>query len=221
MQNKLLKKLQVKPGYRLRAWNAPRNLAAILGDVPEEIQIEENGKGPVDAALVFAADSTEMQRELKAALRSLRPDTVTWVAYPKKSSGRQTDLNLMSYWQPELLHGLEPCASVSIDDTWTGIRLRPAGQSKPSGMCNDDIAAGEWAQYIDVKARQILKLPSILTDAFSAEPSAEAAFSKLAYSHKKEYLLWILSAKQDKTRTARTEKTIAMLLAGKKNPADK
>jgi len=46
-------------------------------------------------------------------------------------------------------------------------------------------------------------------------------FNSLAYSHKKEYVLWILIAKQDKTRQARLEKTVNMLSLGKKNPSDK
>jgi uncharacterized protein YdeI (YjbR/CyaY-like superfamily) len=34
-------------------------------------------------------------------------------------------------------------------------------------------------------------------------------------------VLWVLTAKQEKTRTDRLQKTIGKLIAGKKNPSDK
>ncbi|MNY58036.1 hypothetical protein D3C86_1943270 [compost metagenome] len=52
-------------------------------------------------------------------------------------------------------------------------------------------------------------------------PKEQEFFNSLAYSHKKEYVLWILTAKQEKTKASRLEKTIELLKAGKKNPTMK
>jgi uncharacterized protein YdeI (YjbR/CyaY-like superfamily) len=52
-------------------------------------------------------------------------------------------------------------------------------------------------------------------------PQALAHLEKLSYTNKKEYVLWILSAKQEQTRHIRLEKMVALLLAGKKNPSEK
>ena len=60
-----------------------------------------------------------------------------------------------------------------------------------------------------------------MEEALKAEPEALANYNKLAYSHRKEYVLWILSAKQQKTRDDRMVKMATMLLNGKKNPADR
>jgi uncharacterized protein YdeI (YjbR/CyaY-like superfamily) len=46
-------------------------------------------------------------------------------------------------------------------------------------------------------------------------------YQQLSYSNKKEYLLWILTAKQEKTRDERLVKFIEKLIAGKKNPSEK
>src|SRR5260221_562409 len=45
--------------------------------------------------------------------------------------------------------------------------------------------------------------------------------AELSYSNKKEYLLWILTAKQEKTRNERLGKLTEKLVAGKKNPSEK
>ncbi|HEX4007190.1 MAG TPA: YdeI/OmpD-associated family protein [Acidobacteriaceae bacterium] len=44
------------------------------------------------------------------------------------------------------------------------------------------------------------------------------AFEKLSYTHRKEYCRWITEAKKAETRTARLEKSIAMLHKGIKTP---
>jgi uncharacterized protein YdeI (YjbR/CyaY-like superfamily) len=44
---------------------------------------------------------------------------------------------------------------------------------------------------------------------------------QLAWSHKKEYVLWILTVKQEKTIISRIQKMIELLIDKKKNPCDK
>jgi len=45
-----------------------------------------------------------------------------------------------------------------------------------------------------------------------------AAFDKLSYSHKKEYVRWITEAKREETRATRLAKSIEMLRSGVKTP---
>jgi len=46
-------------------------------------------------------------------------------------------------------------------------------------------------------------------------------YDGLSYSNKKEYVLWILTAKQAQTKADRLDKLVTKLLAGKKNPSEK
>jgi len=48
-----------------------------------------------------------------------------------------------------------------------------------------------------------------------------AFYQGLSYSNKKEYVAWILSAKQEKTRSERLIKMVEKLSEGKKNPSEK
>jgi hypothetical protein len=61
-------------------------------------------------------------------------------------------------------------------------------------------------------------LPPALAAALAAAPDARAAFDGLAFTHRKEYAVWIASAKREETRAARVEKAVAMLRAGTKHP---
>jgi len=56
-----------------------------------------------------------------------------------------------------------------------------------------------------------IEVPGELAAAFGKSKSAKAFFEKIPYSHKKEYVEWIVSAKKEETRKARVEKAIVMM----------
>jgi len=68
---------------------------------------------------------------------------------------------------------------------------------------------------IDTEERTVTT-PDDLQQALETEPQAKAAFDKLSYSHRKEYVQWIEEAKKPETRAKRIEKTLAMLNEGRK-----
>jgi hypothetical protein len=59
-----------------------------------------------------------------------------------------------------------------------------------------------------------LTLPLDLVKALGQNTPAKDAFDKLSYSHQKEYVGWIESAKKAETRQARIAKAMEMLLNG-------
>ena len=63
---------------------------------------------------------------------------------------------------------------------------------------------------------RVVELPPELKKAFKTEKEAKSFFEKLAYSHQREYVLWINGSKKEETRQARIAKTIEMLKQGKK-----
>ena len=66
----------------------------------------------------------------------------------------------------------------------------------------------------DLEMRQV-EIPSDLQIALQAEPTAQALFNRLSFTHQKEYVLWITEAKREQTRLARIMRTIEMLNTGK------
>jgi uncharacterized protein YdeI (YjbR/CyaY-like superfamily) len=60
-------------------------------------------------------------------------------------------------------------------------------------------------------------VPPALRKTLNANPKAKAAFSKLPYSHKREYVSWITSAKKEETVQRRLKQFVPMLLAKQKH----
>ena len=58
--------------------------------------------------------------------------------------------------------------------------------------------------------------PADVTEALAASPAARAGFDGLPPGARREYLEWIVSAKQPKTRATRIEKLVAQSSEGKK-----
>jgi len=59
---------------------------------------------------------------------------------------------------------------------------------------------------------RIIELPEILLNFFKKEKKLKAVFDKLSYTHQKEYVVWITSAKKEETLQNRLIKFKALLL---------
>jgi len=59
-----------------------------------------------------------------------------------------------------------------------------------------------------------MAVPHDLQIALHDDPAAEAAFEKLPYSHKREYIDWILEARRADTRARRVDETVGAVVAG-------
>ncbi|TKB98439.1 YdeI/OmpD-associated family protein [Pedobacter cryotolerans] len=218
MENQLLKKLQIKTGFKVKVVNAPENLPAIIGNIPADIAILFNTETEFDGLLIFAIKKAELLSALK--IETIGIKTICWIFYPKAKSKLASDLNLMQNWEDLKNFNLTPCGSAAIDDTWTALRIKPISELKRSGLGNTEIAKSDYGNYIDV-ANKIINLPEDLDIEIKKQPLAFNFYKGLSYSNRKEYVLWVLSAKQEKTRLGRIAKTVEKLSAGKKNPSEK
>lgn len=207
-----------KPGMRVLLVNRPDHIEDVLGDVTG-IELSTDASDSFDGLLLFVKNSTELSNAMEIWGPRIAEPQLVWIAYPKKTSGIQTDLK-MGRWKELDAHNLTPCGSAAIDDTWTGLRIKPANSVKRSGVGNSQIRENAYSAYIDVDHKKVIP-PADLARLLDSEPEARNYFESLAYSHKKEYVLWILTAKQEQTRASRLKKTLEMLLEGKKSPTVK
>ena len=65
---------------------------------------------------------------------------------------------------------------------------------------------------------RVVEAPADLAAALDADPAVRAAFDRLSYTHRKEYVRWVEEAKREETRLSRIEKTVAMIRDGVKTP---
>ncbi|GAB3903839.1 YdeI/OmpD-associated family protein [Mucilaginibacter boryungensis] len=219
--NALAKKLQMKPGSRWLLYNAPANYLELLEPLPDGVTTSfAIDGGDFTGVQLFVHNSAELNESLKVVTPVLKGDATFWVIYPKKNSKISTDLEMMSSWDELGKYGLTGVAAAAVNETWTALRFRPVAFSKKSDTRNEEISKNDYSQYIDVANKQIT-LPPEIAAAFQQTPAAMNAYQALSYSNRKEYVLWILTAKQEKTKTERLSKMVEKLVAGKKNPSDK
>jgi hypothetical protein len=119
-------------------------------------------------------------------------------------------------------------ARVSVSGTINGFAFRnslmPEGDGTHSMMVSKELQAGAKAKAGDTVSvvidkdtkERTIETPKELELALRKHKQAAAVFSTLAYSHKKEYIDWITSAKQEQTKATRIAKAIEMLAEGQK-----
>lgn len=205
----LAKKLQLKSGT-LHIINAPAEYFSLLQPLPAGIDFTDTKTAKPQHIHLFAKNSSELRKVFPEAASLLTASTIFWVMYPKKASGIKSDLGMVFEWPVLYEAGLRPVASAAIDDHWTALRFKPAADVKRSEVRNSSIENSNMAEYIDTKNRRV-KLPEDVLDALQNDTGTIVYFEQLTFTHKKEYVTWVLTAKQEKTRESRVQKMVEML----------
>jgi len=121
----LAKKLRLQGAQRALILNGPEGYLEILGEVPEQVEIEHQPSGEFDFAHLFVKDRKELDQFIDQVLQAIKYGAILWISYPKGSSGVKTDLNRDSLWEAMLKKGIRPVTQVSIDKVWSAVRFRP------------------------------------------------------------------------------------------------
>ncbi|HEY6414747.1 MAG TPA: YdeI/OmpD-associated family protein [Acidimicrobiales bacterium] len=61
---------------------------------------------------------------------------------------------------------------------------------------------------------RVVEVPTDLAEALAVDDAAQAAFDKLSYTHRREYVGWIAGAKRPATRARRVAETVDRVRAG-------
>ncbi|MDQ0261385.1 hypothetical protein [Sinomonas atrocyanea] len=118
----LWEKLQIRRGTTVAILNAPTDAPAVQGPFDAT-----DGPGAADAVLLYARNSDELASQGAPVVSAAREDRLAWIAYPKaKKLG--TDLNRDILAREMTAHGADPVRQVSLDDTWSALRFRPASR---------------------------------------------------------------------------------------------
>lgn len=136
MDTPLVKKLLIKPGHHIWVRNAPPGYLALLDPLPEGTIITTDEKGPFDVVLHFVSNRMEVDAGALADLKALKAGGVLWMAYPKQNKALKTDINRDSGWDALWNAGWVGIGIIAIDETWAGLRFRPAAdvKRKPDSM---------------------------------------------------------------------------------------
>jgi hypothetical protein len=214
----LSQKLKIKAGSRITAINAPADFKKTLGPLPEGAKIVADAKAASQIHW-FVKDRAQLEKELKDVLKLLRDGIILWIYYPKGTSKIQTDLTRDKGWDELMKHKhLHWLSLISFDDTWSAFALRV--DSQPAGKKAKKPADRPILEWIDAE-KKIVRLPDDVAAAFRENKSEAAYFNSLAFSHRKEYVEWIVTAKREETRKKRVEGMLEMLGQKRKNPNER
>ncbi|MDX1534461.1 MAG: hypothetical protein R3291_02445, partial [Thermoplasmata archaeon] len=89
-------------------------------------RMETEPRATYDWGQAFVRDVADLRRLAPQARDAVRYDGLLWISYPKQSSKVATDINRDVAWKVMEEFGLRPVFQVSVDETWSALRFRPA-----------------------------------------------------------------------------------------------
>jgi len=116
-------KLGIKPGFRVCLVEAPPDVRAALSAELGECKIANDGKPPLDFAMVFTKSKTALSREFKRISKLLAPAGMLWISWPKKSSGVATDVDENIIREIGLAAGLVDVKVCAVTEVWSGLKF--------------------------------------------------------------------------------------------------
>ncbi len=119
----LAKKLGIKEGCRVSLVNAPDKFQGELGALPAGADLVWNVRRPADLILFFAHSQTDLQANFSKLATSLASRGMLWVAWPKKASGVETNLNENVVRKIGLSAGLVDIKVCAINEIWSGLKF--------------------------------------------------------------------------------------------------
>ena len=119
----LLKKLGVKPGFRVALVGAPGNFKEELGALPETAKYASATADSLNLILAFVSSEKELRMKFAPLAAKLQKDGMIWVAWPKKSSGVVTDLTFNNVQRIGLDAGLVDVKICAVNDIWSGLKF--------------------------------------------------------------------------------------------------
>lgn len=119
----LATKLGIAAGSRVALWHPPADLSERLDPVPPDVTFLSLRAKNLDVIVLFSRTRAELEDRLLPAARRMAPAGGLWVAWPKRSSGVDTDVTEDVVREAALPHGLVDNKVAAIDETWSGLRL--------------------------------------------------------------------------------------------------
>lgn len=117
----LIDKLGIRPGARLQFVSEPKELAGLLGKLPDGSRIASRGN--LDFAMLFVKTRSDLSKRFAPLRDRLEANGMLWVAWPKKTSGVTTDLVEGVVRTFGLESGLVDVKVCAVDDTWSGLKF--------------------------------------------------------------------------------------------------
>lgn len=119
----LIRKLGIKEGFRVALVNSPKGFQKELGPLPDKAKFAPCETDSLDVILLFVNSEVELRRKFLLLAAKLVANGMLWVAWPKKSSGVDTDLSFTNVQRIGLDAGLVDVKICAVNDVWSGLKF--------------------------------------------------------------------------------------------------
>jgi len=123
-QKSVARRLFIREDFTILLVNEPEGYRTLLGQLPPNVTVLTKPTEPFDLIQVFVISRKELEDQLEKLKRFLKPKGLFWVTYPKGRSKIKADINRDSIAKYARTIGLEGVAMISVDDTWSALRLK-------------------------------------------------------------------------------------------------
>ncbi len=117
----LAKKLGITNLQKILLIDQPQDYYEIL-ETNIESQLCKKGESP-DFVHLFVVNKNKMEKQIKLVLKKIKPTTIMWVSWYKKSSGIVTDVTEDTIRNFALQNGLVDVKVCAVNDIWSGLKL--------------------------------------------------------------------------------------------------
>jgi hypothetical protein len=128
MTSPIAKKLGMKPGLRALIVAAPPDYLKLLAPLPEGAIVSSKAGGTYEFVQIFATQLSEISKAASTLSKHAAPHALVWISYPKKTSKTNGDLSRDVIREAMDGTGWQAVSIVSINEVWSALRFRPAGQ---------------------------------------------------------------------------------------------
>ncbi|HEY6505587.1 MAG TPA: YdeI/OmpD-associated family protein [Chitinophagaceae bacterium] len=218
MATSISDKLRIKAKNTLLTLNAPADFRKGLKNLPVGVKIADTGSA-YDQVHWFVFSRAQLEKEMSKVMKLIKPEVTVWVYYPKGTSKVQTDLTRDKGWDCLLAESdkLTWISLISFNDTWSvfGFRAKTESDRKKDAKPKQEREIFKW---VNPTTKEV-KLPDDLAVVLKKNKKLGQYFHSLAFTHKKEYVEWIVTAKKEETRSKRITGTIERLTTQLNNKA--
>jgi hypothetical protein len=99
-----------------------------LAPQPDGLKVSSRAAGTFPFVQVFATRLSEISRFARRLSKHAAPNALVWISYPKKTSKVAGNLSRDVIREAMSAAGWRSVSIVAIDEVWSALRFRPAGQ---------------------------------------------------------------------------------------------
>jgi hypothetical protein len=128
MTNPVARKLGMNPGMRALIIGPPPGYLKLLAPLPDTLTVSSRSGGMYPFVQVFVTRLSEINGFAQRLPKHAAPNALVWISYPKKTSKLKGNLSRDVIRKAMSGAGWRAVSIVAIDEVWSALRFRPAGQ---------------------------------------------------------------------------------------------